>query len=104
MPGRLVSGKVMLNEEISVKYDVDVLVVGGGAAGVGAAVAAARNGMNTLLVEREWSLGGLMTLGLVCYLGGYPEGVGRELLERLEKEDGLNEGRICDPEKAKYVM
>jgi succinate dehydrogenase/fumarate reductase flavoprotein subunit len=104
MPGRLVSGKVMLNEEISVKYDVDVLVVGGGAAGVGAAVAAARNGMNTLLVEREWSLGGLATLDLVLALGGFAEGISKEFLDNLEAEGALLGGRICDPEKAKYVM
>ena len=104
MPARLVSGKVMLNEEVPAKYEGDVLIVGGGAAGVGAAIAASRNDMQTLLIEQEWCLGGLITLGLVCFLAGYPEGIGRELLERLQKTDGLNEKRICDPELAKYVM
>jgi hypothetical protein len=89
---------------VPVVADVDVLVVGGGAAGVGAAVAAARNGMNTLLVEREWSLGGLATLDLVLALGGFAEGISKEFLDNLEAEGALLGGRICDPEKAKYVM
>ena len=43
----------------------DTVVVGGGIAGISAALAAARNGAKTLLVEREFLLGGLATLGLV---------------------------------------
>ena len=101
---RIKNGKVKLEEEISVKKEVDVLVIGGGAAGVGAAICAARNGMNTLIVEQQGCLGGLMTLGLVDFLAGYPEGVGKELLERLQKEKGLYSYNICDPEKAKYVF
>ncbi|MDP2931643.1 MAG: FAD-dependent oxidoreductase, partial [Chloroflexota bacterium] len=47
---------------------VDVVVVGGGPAGFGAAVAAARNGAETLIVERYGFLGGMPTTGLVRYL------------------------------------
>lgn len=43
----------------------DVLVVGGGPAGIGAAVSAARAGARTVLVERYGSLGGNLTAGLV---------------------------------------
>ncbi len=43
------------------KYDV--IVVGGDPEGISAAVTAARNGMNTLLIEDDEALGGLMTLG-----------------------------------------
>ena len=43
----------------------DVIVVGGGPAGVCAAIAAARNGAKTLVVERGNRLGGMATLGLV---------------------------------------
>lgn len=45
--------------------DVDVLVIGGGPAGFGAAVAAGRNGAKTMLVERFGTLGGMSTTGLV---------------------------------------
>ncbi len=99
-----VSGDVVQwSKEVPVMKRVDVLVAGGGAAGVGAAVCAARNGMDTLLVEQQWALGGLVTLGMVDYVAGYPEGVGQELLDRLEAEDAV-ERRRCDPEKSKRVM
>ena len=42
----------------------DVIVVGGGVAGVSAAVSAARSGMKTLLMEKFTVLGGLATVGL----------------------------------------
>ena len=50
----------------------DVLVVGGGPAGVCAAIAAARNGAKVLVVEQSGMLGGMATQGLVgpfmtCY-------------------------------------
>ncbi|HKQ62162.1 MAG TPA: FAD-dependent oxidoreductase, partial [Candidatus Polarisedimenticolaceae bacterium] len=45
--------------------DVDVLVIGGGPAGIGAAVASARNGASTILVERYGFLGGNATAALV---------------------------------------
>ena len=51
--------------EIPVVYDVDVVVAGGGPAGVSAAIAAARGGAETLLVERYGHLGGMATGGLV---------------------------------------
>ena len=47
----------------SLQYDV--LVVGGGPAGVGAAVAAARMGAHTALLERGGLLGGMLTAGQV---------------------------------------
>lgn len=43
----------------------EVIVVGGGPAGCAAAIAAARQGAKTLLIEREGALGGMGTLGLV---------------------------------------
>ena len=44
----------------------DVIVCGGGIAGVAAALAASRTSKKVLLVEREYALGGLATLGLIC--------------------------------------
>ena len=45
------------------KYDL--IVVGGGISGVGAAVAAARDGLSVLLVEKYGCLGGAMSMSLV---------------------------------------
>ena len=56
--------------EIPVVREVEVLVVGGGPAGIGSAVAAARNGARTLLVERYGFLGGMATAGLVRGISG----------------------------------
>ncbi|MBM3477206.1 MAG: FAD-dependent oxidoreductase [Armatimonadetes bacterium] len=51
--------------ETPVRATCDVLVVGGGPAGVGAALAAAQTGADALLVERYGMLGGMWTAGLV---------------------------------------
>lgn len=66
--------------------DVDVLVVGGGAAGVSAAVAAAREGARTMLVERYGSLGGLATGGLIVLLLTLDDGLGRQVIGGLCQE------------------
>jgi NADPH-dependent 2,4-dienoyl-CoA reductase/sulfur reductase-like enzyme len=60
------------NDECKAQYETDVLVLGGGPAGVCAALSAARNGAKVLLVEQSGMLGGMATLGLVgpfmtCY-------------------------------------
>ena len=52
-------------KEIERVIETKVLVIGGGTAGFGAAVAAARNGANTLLIEKGQMLGGMATAGLV---------------------------------------
>ena len=78
------------------KYDT--VVVGGGLTGVAAAVAAARKGLNVLLIERDGCLGGAMSNGLVypfmkywlkqeneekrCYLS---RGLFSEMRERLQQ-------------------
>lgn len=54
-----------------VRYETDVLVVGGGPSGVAAAVAAARMDARVVLVERYGFLGGMWTAGLVLTLAGY---------------------------------
>ena len=53
--------------EIRVIREADVVVVGGGPGGHAAAVSAARNGADTVLIERYGHLGGMATGGLVSY-------------------------------------
>jgi ribulose 1,5-bisphosphate synthetase/thiazole synthase len=77
--------------EISVFSEAEVVVVGGGPAGVSAAIAAAREGADTLLVERYGYLGGMATGGLVLMINQYPPGQCQEWLDKLDKVDGAND-------------
>jgi hypothetical protein len=64
----------------------DVLVVGGGAAGLAAATAAARNGAETMLVERFSYTGGLATGGLIILLLTLDDGAGKRAIGGLCQE------------------
>ena len=64
----------------------DVVVCGGGIAGISAAVAAARHGAKVLLLEREYALGGLATLGLVTIYLPLCDGTGRQVCFGLAEE------------------
>ncbi|MCL2318745.1 MAG: FAD-dependent oxidoreductase, partial [Treponema sp.] len=59
MSGQFIEEKL----QTPVRYECDVLVAGGGTAGVVAALAAARNGAKTILIERNGFLGGTMLNG-----------------------------------------
>lgn len=74
--------------------DVDVLVVGGGPAGVGAALAAGREGARTLLVERHAMLGGMWTAGLVNPFFEFRKKgwIVAEIVRRLESEGAWRPG------------
>ena len=66
--------------------DYDVIVAGGGPAGIGAAVAAADAGAHTLLLEAKGSLGGIWTGGLLsCIIGFDKTAIDREILAELKK-------------------
>jgi NADPH-dependent 2,4-dienoyl-CoA reductase/sulfur reductase-like enzyme len=54
--------------------DVDVVVAGGGPAGIAAALAAARQGARTLLIERYGYLGGMVTGAYVVAILGVGDG------------------------------
>ena len=63
--------KINFSKMLTTKKEYEVIIIGGGTAGVTAAIASARNGAKTLLVERTGSLGGMMTTGncgLTCYI------------------------------------
>ncbi|MCL2151547.1 MAG: FAD-dependent oxidoreductase [Oscillospiraceae bacterium] len=64
----LVRGKPVERPVIDGALGYHVIVVGGEPEGIAAALAAARNGMSTLLVEEGDALGGLFTLGMLNFL------------------------------------
>lgn len=83
--------------DIPVKLECDVAVVGGGPAGFCAAVAAARNGADTVLIEQQGCSGGMATSGLVGpFMTSYDKsgdkmiirGLFEELVNRLVAEGG----------------
>lgn len=104
--------------EIPILAHTDVLVIGGGPAGVSAAVAAGRAGVDVILVERYNHLGGLWTGGLVLPLlsthavdknGKFQRtlyGLGGEMEQRLRDMgmaiDEVN--AVIDPEAGKFVL
>jgi glycine/D-amino acid oxidase-like deaminating enzyme len=63
-----------------------VLVVGGGVAGAAAAIAAARHGADTMLIERYGALGGLATGGLIILLLTLDDGDGHQVIGGLCQE------------------
>lgn len=79
----------------------DVIVVGGEPEGIAAAVSAARNGLETLLLEDDEALGGLMTLGELNFLDmNYgPEkeiltqGIFQEFFEEMDNAFDIEEAK-----------
>jgi len=96
---------------------VDVLVVGGGTAGVIAGIVAARNGAETIIVEKQECLGGMFTAGmlgiLVCFSDKervIVKGIPWEIRSKMDQLNALVEENvqtdaytIYDPEAAKVV-
>lgn len=101
--------------EIPVVAQYDVVVCGGGPAGFIAAIAAARGGARTALIERYGFLGGAATAGLVAPISVFNyngrriiDGLPWEFVERLIEIDGAREekplGNITfSPEKYKLI-
>jgi hypothetical protein len=72
--------------KLRVYREAEVLVVGGGPAGVSAAVAAARHGAETVLVERYGHLGGMATGGLVILIPHLSDGSDKLVIAGQQKE------------------
>jgi hypothetical protein len=88
--------------QIPVARDVDAIVVGGGPAGLAAAIAAARNGAKTVLIERFGYLGGTATASLMACINGFrnqvePDatqtvrGIAEEIVLQLKSLGGLGQ-------------
>jgi ribulose 1,5-bisphosphate synthetase/thiazole synthase len=87
--------------QVPLHGEYEVVILGGGPAGIAAAVAAARAGRRTLLIERYGFLGGMGTAaGVTNFCGLHAnvfgemhrvvQGIASELLDRIDRLGGLN--------------
>lgn len=74
------------SKQIPIAGEYDVVVAGGGIAGIAAALASARQGAKTLLIEKQYALGGLATLGLVTIYLPLCDGMGRQVSFGIAEE------------------
>lgn len=98
-----------------VKYNCDVLVVGGGPAGLSAAISSSRAGAKTMLVERYGCFGGVITTVGMETIGWYryegtvdSEGIGIEMEKLAEKlgktrKWAYNDSNCLDAENFKVI-
>ena len=92
-------------KKIPVTDRVDVLVAGGGPAGIGAAVAAARQGCKTMLIEQAGDVGGVATTGMMSHWTGETRGgLYEEILDRSRDDERNGDRQTINPEKLKNVL
>jgi hypothetical protein len=90
--------------DINVYTEADVVVVGAGPAGVTAAITAAREGADTILIERYGHLGGMATGGLVLMINP-TAGQGQEWMKKLNEVNGVhNLSKTKEPEWGHTIM
>lgn len=86
--------------DIPLRGDDEVIVCGGGPAGVAAAITAARAGARTRIFEVHGCLGGVWTAGLLTYIFDFNKpGLTRELVRKLDERDAR---RSKNPDRFTY--
>ena len=86
---------------LETKKDYDVIVVGSGPAGIGAAVAAGRGGARTLLVEKCGRVGGISTSGMMShFVGRCDSKIYHEVIDRAAEKNNFpwDDKKWIDPE------
>ncbi|HEY1081133.1 MAG TPA: FAD-dependent oxidoreductase [Prosthecobacter sp.] len=108
---RALSRNALLEPERELKYrdDVDVIVCGGGPAGIAAAIHAARAGARTRLFEVNGCLGGVWTSGLLTYIFDFNKpGLTSELMKHLDERGAKNNASrssfVYKPEEMKLLV
>jgi hypothetical protein len=101
-----ISGKKIreIARETRICRTADVVVIGGGPGGIGAALAAARSGADTVLVERYGHLGGMGTGGLVTIIPNLSDFSGKQQIAGITQEwiDRLNLREAADYPKKEH--
>ena len=89
----------------------DLAVIGGGVGGCSAAITAARRGLQTIILDKGISLGGLATNGYVPSIAGMIEGNCKEFKHRLDEKGQLmyrgpddDHNPTFDPEYSKFLL
>ena len=114
----LTANTLTYTKKLTVKKSYDVIVCGGGVAGVAAAVSAAKQGCSTLLLEKSNILGGLGTLGLINLFVPMCNGYGKQIIFglaekwlRMSAELGWDtipaewkDGEPKEPTTARYIQ
>lgn len=78
--------KLNFKEDVPVREHYDIIVAGGGVAGVAAALSARRAGKNVLLIEKSVTLGGLATIGLINFFVPMCNGRGKLIIRGMAEE------------------
>lgn len=95
--------------EIPLAGDYDVIVCGGGPAGFSSALAAARSGASTMLIEVNGCVGGIWTAGMLSWIldGVNKPGIMRELAARIESDSvgrRFKHAWVYHPEPMKLLL
>jgi FAD dependent oxidoreductase len=95
------NSRLQYNKSIPVRYQTDVLIAGGGPAGIAAALAAKSQGLSVRLIEAHSCLGGMGTAGMVPAFSLFTDdinfladGVGKTIYHALQEAAGAYDTRI----------
>lgn len=101
--------------EVPIIAEVDVLVIGAGPAGMGAAIQAGRENVSVMLIEQSGDVGGVATTGLMSHWTGHTQGgIYEEILDQSSDCQNSNkvgfenfngdDRQIINPEKLKLTF
>lgn len=98
--------RIIEHIETPVVQTADVIVVGAGPAGVGAALSAAREGAKTILIEPAGDVGGVATIGMMSHWTGNTQGgLYEEIInETNDSNDVCSDVHVINTEKLKTKL